>query len=139
MIKFLLIVGVILMTGLNGQAWAEEPAQRNTFTLRVADPKLDADNGRTYTLKNSAVIEEIEISASQVQRNVFDFPNGVVYHERPNDNGTASYGTTSFNQLPAGRVEEIQSLGCQIASKSGMLVRNKDDVEYYRDHFCAKE
>jgi hypothetical protein len=133
-VSILFIAFTLIMPTLS---MAADPVTRTT-TLKVGDPKMDMDNGRTYILKNGAVIEEIELSAASTQRNIFDFSNGVVYHERPN--GTdVSYGTTPFTQLPPGRVAEIQAIGCEVAAKSGALVRGKDDVEYFVDRYCAKE
>ena len=139
MIHLLPLCMGLLLAALPAAAQGQ-PEQKKTFfttqSIKVADPHIELDNGRTYILKNGTVTEEIKFNAANIQRNIFDFANGIVYHESPRAQGSV-YSTTPFKDLPPGRVEEIRALGCQVIEDSGLLVKNKGDVADFNDRYCT--
>ncbi len=100
-----------------------------------SSPHIDLDNGRTYYLVGSVVIERIRVSQIPLRHNVFDFDNGVVIHNF-DDKDACQNSVTAFSSLPAGRSDDVKTIGCRIYAQEKRLAKRGDELDYFNTKFC---
>jgi hypothetical protein len=96
---------------------------------------LEMNNGRKYKLENNVLIEYPSIDDIVKIRNLFDFDNGLVYHQ---DSETGRKITvTPFAQMDPKRVERVQKIACFMVEKRGgnnKILADKGLYDFYKNY-----
>lgn len=103
-----------------------------------AEYELTLKNGRTYTLENGILTEDINVSGMRLRRHHYDFDAEVIVHEfliEPGDD-ELSFEISPTSNLSEERLRELVLIGCTLVSRQGITRRTRDDYEAFQAMYC---
>jgi hypothetical protein len=125
---FMIVAGFIFPAQAQDMSWKQE-------IKRISPTEAGMMNGRRYVLEHNAIVEYLDLGESNVDiRNVFDFDNGLVYHENAKDR----LAITAFGMISPDRISYIRLIGCYIANPdSGGKPYSNNDIYDFVKKYCV--